>query len=60
MVLLHAKKAQKGGRSIALPIPDPNTGTGWVFVTTPQWLYLEETDLVITSFVLRFGILSTI
>jgi hypothetical protein len=45
-ILLHAKQAMRGGRGIALLIFNSAARRGWVVNTTPQLLYLQQTDPV--------------
>jgi hypothetical protein len=41
---VHAKQAQRGGRSIAVLILDPDARRGWVVIAMPQLLYSQEGD----------------
>jgi hypothetical protein len=43
-VPLHAKRAQRGGTGVALPILDPSASRWWVVNATSQLLYpMKET-----------------
>jgi len=43
---LHAKHAQRGGRSVTVPILDSGARRGWVVSATPWPLYPRERDPV--------------